>query len=247
MQCCYVCVLPQGWVANVQDAHVPPTHQAPPAPIGKPPGPPIGSLMQSLGHQLVGKLVMRFWPDDGDHWWAAHVEDWTAGKGHKLVYEKGTEDESYEWAKLGEFGPDELQPHGSHPLPPLLPVGAHRGPPAPALPLVLPPAVAAMLVGMNFFCMLCLLEGKRSTDAEMLKRQVLLWELLITSAGACVIFKVCRRQHFDGAAAVANCHIMRLAARSFPMHATCLLCISHIATAAKAEPVSRLQLPTAPQ
>ena len=126
------CRGPQGWVAAVQD--IPPTAQAPPLPTPSPAGTPVGPALEALGQALVGQSVMRFWPED-DFWWEAHVGDWNASKGHKLVYERGTPRESFEWARLGEFRNDELMTHPASSLPL-----------APALSPALSPAIASLLV-----------------------------------------------------------------------------------------------------
>ncbi|KAK9803241.1 hypothetical protein WJX73_008882 [Symbiochloris irregularis] len=128
-----------------RNGEVPPTFQAPPI---VPSDPSMGPALHSLGQGLVGKLVLRFWPED-DFWWDAHVGDYTSGKGHKLIYEKGTSRESFEWAKLSELGPDELAVHPEHPLPALPP------PPGPTLP----PDVVSKLVDHPMLAINALLGG----------------------------------------------------------------------------------------
>ena len=41
---------------------------------------PLGVLLQGLGRRLVGKKVMRFWPDNGG-WWEADVQSYQATTG----------------------------------------------------------------------------------------------------------------------------------------------------------------------
>ena len=65
----------------------------PPTPQPAPGAPPAGPALASLGRQLVGRLVMRYWPED-QGWWEAYVGDYSSTRGHKLLYEHNTPDES---------------------------------------------------------------------------------------------------------------------------------------------------------
>ena len=47
-------------------------------------GPSTGALLQGLGRRLVGKKVMRHWPENGG-WWEADVESYSGSTGqHRL-------------------------------------------------------------------------------------------------------------------------------------------------------------------
>ena len=65
----------------------------PPTPQMIPGAPPAGPALSALGRQLVGRLVMRYWPED-QGWWEAYVGDFSSTRGHKLLYEHNTPDES---------------------------------------------------------------------------------------------------------------------------------------------------------
>ncbi|KAK9821217.1 hypothetical protein WJX81_001314 [Elliptochloris bilobata] len=100
-----------------------------------------GEAMRAAGAALVGRHVLRFWPDSGG-WWEATVGAWDAASArHRLVYHAGSLQESEEWRDLGELGAAELRTHPAHPLP--------TPPPPPPLPAWaasgLPAAVAAAL------------------------------------------------------------------------------------------------------
>ncbi|KAL4434798.1 hypothetical protein ABPG77_005325 [Micractinium sp. CCAP 211/92] len=73
-----------------------------------PPG-NVGQMLRALGQLAVGRTVERFWADEGG-WWAALISDYNAESGeHQLTYNAGQEDESYEWADLGQLGNEELR------------------------------------------------------------------------------------------------------------------------------------------
>ena len=65
----------------------------PPTPQPAPGAPPAGPALASVGRHLVGRLVMRYWPED-QGWWEAYVGDYSSTRGHKLLYEHNTPDES---------------------------------------------------------------------------------------------------------------------------------------------------------
>lgn len=49
-----------------------------------------GETMRAAGPALVGRHVLRFWPDSGG-WWEAVVGGWNAALGqHRLVYDAGS-------------------------------------------------------------------------------------------------------------------------------------------------------------
>lgn len=51
--------------------------------------------MHAAGRAWIGKLVLRYWEDQGG-WWEALVGDYSVKNGkHKLIYDAGTEDVSY--------------------------------------------------------------------------------------------------------------------------------------------------------
>ena len=51
--------------------------------------------MHAAGRAWIGKLVLRYWEDQGG-WWEALVGDYSVKNGkHKLIYDASTEDVSY--------------------------------------------------------------------------------------------------------------------------------------------------------
>ena len=49
-----------------------------------------GEAMRAAGPALVGRHVLRFWPDSGG-WWEAVVDGWDAASAqHRLVYDAGS-------------------------------------------------------------------------------------------------------------------------------------------------------------
>ena len=51
--------------------------------------------MHAAGRAWTGKLVLRYWEDQGG-WWEALVGDYSVKNGkHKLIYDAGTEDVSH--------------------------------------------------------------------------------------------------------------------------------------------------------
>lgn len=54
----------------------------------------FGPAMHAAGRALIGKLVLRYWEDQGG-WWGALVGDYLIKSGkHKLIYDAGGEDVS---------------------------------------------------------------------------------------------------------------------------------------------------------
>lgn len=54
---------------------------------GKPPAQTPGEAMRAAGAALVGRRVLRFWPDSGG-WWEADVGAYdAASQRHRLVYD----------------------------------------------------------------------------------------------------------------------------------------------------------------
>ncbi|KAK9824407.1 hypothetical protein WJX72_010057 [[Myrmecia] bisecta] len=103
--------LGKGWVASTQA--VPPVVAASAEPPRAPP-PPLGVLLHALGAELVGRRVMRNWPDNGG-WWEARVSDYRRSGCHKLTYDAGTAQESFEWVDFRELGDDEIWQHAEGP------------------------------------------------------------------------------------------------------------------------------------
>ncbi len=63
----------------------------------------------TLGCRPHGPLPLLF-PFLAGGWWAALISDYNAESGeHQLTYNAGQEDESYEWADLGQLGNEELR------------------------------------------------------------------------------------------------------------------------------------------
>ncbi|KAK9851880.1 hypothetical protein WJX84_003835 [Apatococcus fuscideae] len=99
----------------------------------------LGYRLQARGASIVGCKVQRFWPvregTDGDgSWWDAHISEYQTRKArHRLVYDRGTPDESFEFVDFRELADDEIRQHPSHPIFP---------PPSPEAPMV---AIAAAL------------------------------------------------------------------------------------------------------
>ncbi|KDD74897.1 hypothetical protein H632_c1003p0, partial [Helicosporidium sp. ATCC 50920] len=72
----------------------------------------LGEVLLSLGPGAVGKMVERYWPDEGG-WWMAQISAFDPDKGeHQLTYNAGRSDESFEWADLAEFHDSELREVG---------------------------------------------------------------------------------------------------------------------------------------
>jgi hypothetical protein len=68
-----------------------------------------GDALKQLGNTAGGKTVERYWPEEGG-WWPAEVGEFNPETGeHRLMYNKGTEAESFEMADLAEFSDEELR------------------------------------------------------------------------------------------------------------------------------------------
>ncbi|XP_050210517.1 protein EMSY-LIKE 4 isoform X2 [Mercurialis annua] len=58
---------------------------------------------------LVGKRVKTRWPDDNNFYDAVIVDYNPTEKRHALVYDQGTTNETWEWVKLSEISPEDIQ------------------------------------------------------------------------------------------------------------------------------------------
>ncbi|KAL4423903.1 hypothetical protein ABPG75_001204 [Micractinium tetrahymenae] len=73
-----------------------------------PPG-NVGQMLKALGQLAVGRMVERFWADEGG-WWPALISDFNAETGeHQLTYNAKQEDETFEWADLGELSNEDIR------------------------------------------------------------------------------------------------------------------------------------------
>lgn len=71
----------------------------------------VGVALGRLGHALVGAKLWRNWPDTGG-WYLAEVTDFNPDTlQHCITYERGTEEESFEWVGLWDLGPQEVSQH----------------------------------------------------------------------------------------------------------------------------------------
>jgi hypothetical protein len=69
----------------------------------------LGSQLRESGAAAVGKVVQRFWPEEGG-WWDATVTDFNAEtKEHQLTYNVDQPDESFEWVNLSEVDDSEFR------------------------------------------------------------------------------------------------------------------------------------------
>ena len=66
-------------------------------------------LPEANGKELVGRLVQRFWPEEGG-WFDAIITDYrpTANE-HCLTYEINTPNETFEWADISQFDGQEFK------------------------------------------------------------------------------------------------------------------------------------------
>ena len=70
---------------------------------------PFGLQLRRLSMGAVGKVVQRYWPEEGG-WWNAVVSAFKPStQEHQLTYNAGTLDESFEWVDLGELGDAEFR------------------------------------------------------------------------------------------------------------------------------------------
>lgn len=68
-----------------------------------------GDAIHQLGGNAIGKTVERYWPEEGG-WWPAEVCDFNPETGeHCLTYNKGKEDETFEWADFAEMSDEEIR------------------------------------------------------------------------------------------------------------------------------------------
>lgn len=100
----------------------------PPIPTAQPPAPPetttaaaaapvqppqattpLGAQLTVLGQAAVGRIVQRYWPDEGG-WWDAQITGYNPdSKEHQLTYNVGKADESFEWTDLRELSNAEFR------------------------------------------------------------------------------------------------------------------------------------------
>ena len=66
-------------------------------------------LPEANGKELVGRLVQRFWPDEGG-WFDAIITDYRPTTNeHCLTYEINTPNETFEWADISQFDGQEFK------------------------------------------------------------------------------------------------------------------------------------------
>ncbi|XP_009391874.2 protein EMSY-LIKE 3 isoform X1 [Musa acuminata AAA Group] len=64
---------------------------------------------------LIGRIVMTRWPAD-NHFYEAVITDYNPVEGlHALVYDKGTNNETWEWVNLKEISPEDIRWEGEDP------------------------------------------------------------------------------------------------------------------------------------
>lgn len=63
---------------------------------------------------LIGRTVRTRWPDD-NNFYEAVITEYNPVKGHALVYDKGTANETWEWVNLSEISPEDIQWEGEDP------------------------------------------------------------------------------------------------------------------------------------
>ncbi|KAG6478411.1 hypothetical protein ZIOFF_061853 [Zingiber officinale] len=70
---------------------------------------PVGLAKAALYDPLIGRKVMTRWPDD-NNFYEAVIHDYNSVEGlHALVYDVGTEHETWEWVNLKEIPPEDLR------------------------------------------------------------------------------------------------------------------------------------------
>ncbi|XP_042438635.1 protein EMSY-LIKE 3-like [Zingiber officinale] len=70
---------------------------------------PVGLAKTALYDPLIGRKVMTRWPDD-NNFYEAVIHDYNSVEGlHALVYDVGTEHETWEWVNLKEIPPEDLR------------------------------------------------------------------------------------------------------------------------------------------
>ncbi|CAL8466956.1 g6492 [Coccomyxa elongata] len=103
----------------------------------------FGPALHAQGHNWVGKLVLRYWPDQGG-WWEAKIGEYSTSRSkHRLIYDADTDKESFEWVDFRELTDEEIKPHSLHPLP--LPKPAPV--PLPMMPLTVAPVIVPPVLG----------------------------------------------------------------------------------------------------
>jgi hypothetical protein len=69
----------------------------------------LGCQLRESGTAAVGRVVQRYWPEEGG-WWDATVTDFNAEtKEHQLTYNIGRPDESFEFVNLAELEDHEFR------------------------------------------------------------------------------------------------------------------------------------------
>lgn len=106
----------------------------------------LGQVLEGMARQLLGQQLLRNWPEEGG-WFHALVSDYLANtREHKLTYNVGKPEETFEWTRLSELAATEVALDAAAPI--TLPApGAQppAAPPAPALHAAASQAVAAAL------------------------------------------------------------------------------------------------------
>lgn len=83
--------------------------QIPPVTEQFSPTEPLGPQITSRGLGAIGLDVSVFWSDEGG-WWRAEIVDYDHDtSSHRIVYNKGTPEESFEWVTLSALGENELR------------------------------------------------------------------------------------------------------------------------------------------
>ena len=69
----------------------------------------LGQSLSNMGTEAIGIKIQLYWPDDGG-WWNAEIIDFNPTSGeHQIVYNKASDDESFESVNLGKLDPNELR------------------------------------------------------------------------------------------------------------------------------------------
>jgi len=69
----------------------------------------LGQSLSNMGTEAIGIKIQLYWPDDGG-WWNAEIIAFNPTSGeHQIVYNKGSDDESFELVNLGKLDPKELR------------------------------------------------------------------------------------------------------------------------------------------
>jgi len=91
--------------AGIVAAHKAADTQSVPPPVQQ----SLGSQLLEAGTDAIGRVVQRYWPEEGG-WWDATVTDFNAEtKEHQLTYNVGRPDESFEFVNLAEVDDREFR------------------------------------------------------------------------------------------------------------------------------------------